>query len=71
MLSVVKQNEEMYIAVSPPFHILGATYGPSDQTEKVVSLVKNRSLIVEAENKSLATRGKIKKKFNSHLPVRK
>ena len=38
----------MYIAVSPP---LGATYGPSDQTEKVVSLVKNRSLIVEAENK--------------------
>ena len=50
MLNVVKESERMYFIASPALRILGASYGPADRTEKVVSLVKNTALEVVADN---------------------
>ena len=48
MLNVVKENEQMYFIASPALRILGATFGPEDKREKVISLVKNAALEVDA-----------------------
>ena len=50
MLDVVKENERMHLIASPPMTILGAAYGLTDVTTKTHALVKNRSLVVAANN---------------------
>ena len=50
MLDVVKENEHMHFIASPPMTILGAAYGLADVTTKAHALVKNRSLVVTANN---------------------
>ena len=62
MLSVVKEKQKMYFAVSPPLCILGATYGPADRTDEVVSLVKDAALNVVASNATFGNTWKEKTK---------
>ena len=50
MLNVMKENEKMHFIASPSLSIHGATYGPAPVTKKVVSLVRNRTLNVVANN---------------------
>ena len=50
MVNAVEENEQMHFIASPSLSIHGATYGPAPVTKKVVSLVRNRTLNVVANN---------------------
>ena len=52
MVDIAVENNRMYFIASPALRILGASYGPADRTEKVISLVKNTALEVVADDKT-------------------
>ena len=51
MLDIVEENQRMHFIASPPMTILGAAFGLKVVTNKVCTLVKNRSLTVTANDK--------------------
>ena len=62
MVNVAIENNRMYFIASPALHILGASYGPADRTQQVISLVKNAALKVVADNETFGDTWKTKTK---------
>ena len=52
MVDIATEGSRMYFIVSPALRILGASYGPADRTEKVISLVRNAALEVVADDET-------------------